>query len=40
MDKEGALQVLLYHPFVFLDKFWITLHQVEDLVKTINTFDP
>lgn len=39
MDQKRTFHVLLYHPLAFLDKCWIAIHQPENLIQTLDTFN-
>lgn len=39
MDQKWTFHVLLHHPLAFLDKSWINIHQPENLIQTLDTFN-
>lgn len=39
MDQKRTFHVLLHHPLAFLDKSWIAIHQPENLIQILDTFN-
>ncbi len=39
VDQQGPLQVLLHHPLALPHWGWVTIHQPQDLIQALGTFD-